>query len=187
MISIVIVTGPPATGKSTLAQRLIRRFDLIPLEKDLIKETLHDALVGVAAEDLRVTSAMLSDASFALMFALARRLSRPGVRLMLEGNFRPGEHEPALRALGATEAPVRFAQVLCRCDETLRRARLGARTASAQRHPVHDDAWGRVPAGARSTAGMLDLPGDRLIYDSGSADASHRFEELCSRLARWFD
>lgn len=170
-----------------LAERLVARFDLTPLEKDLLKESAWDAIGRFAAGGARPSSRELSDLSFALMFALARRIGRPGARLLLEGNFRPGEHEPALRALGSGASDVRFAQVLCRCDEPLRRARLAARAGAAHRHPVHDDARGHVPAEARSGAGLLDLPGERLIYDSGAGDPAHAFETLCGALGRWFD
>lgn len=184
---MVIVTGPPGAGKSVLAERLVARFDLLLLEKDLFKETAYDALGRIAAADPRPSSRALSDLSFALLFALARRLGRPGARLLLEGNFRPGEHEAALHALGADRTPLRFAQILCRCDEPLRRARLAARAGASGRHPVHDDARGQVPADGRSAAGWLDLPGERLIYDSGAGDPALAFEALSGALARWFD
>jgi predicted kinase len=186
-LTVVIVTGPPGTGKTALAQRLTARFGLIPLEKDLLKETAWDAFGRVGSEATRPASRVLSDLSFALLFALARRIGRPGARLLLEGNFRPGEHEPALRALATGAAPVRFAQILCHCDEPLRLARLAARAAAADRHPAHDDARGRATAGARSAAGLLDVPGERLNYDSGAGDPTRAFEALCGSLARWLD
>jgi predicted kinase len=186
-LSVVIVTGPPGTGKSALAARLVPRFDLIPLEKDVLKEAAYDALGRNPGPAQRPGSRALSDLSFALLFALARQIGRPGARLLLEGNFRPAEHEPALRALGSGVVPLRFAQILCRCEEALRVTRLAARAGAAHRHAAHDDARGGAPADARSGAGMLDLPGERLIYDSGAADPDRAFEVLCGSLARWFD
>ncbi len=81
--------------------------------------------------------------------------------------------------------PSRFAQILCHCDETLRRARLAAREGATDRHRVHDDARGRVVVEARPDAGPLDLPGERLDYDSGAAEPARALEALCSALARW--
>ena len=41
---LVIISGPPATGKTSLGRRLARQFDLPFFHKDGIKETLFDAL-----------------------------------------------------------------------------------------------------------------------------------------------
>jgi adenylate kinase family enzyme len=48
---IVIVSGPPASGKSSLASRLATDFSLPAITKDGIKETLLDTFVTMDAED----------------------------------------------------------------------------------------------------------------------------------------
>ena len=48
---IVIVTGPPASGKSTLALRLADDLALPSITKDGIKETLLDAAGEVGVEE----------------------------------------------------------------------------------------------------------------------------------------
>jgi 2-phosphoglycerate kinase len=45
---VVLVSGAPGAGKSTLAVPLAAELGFAPLRKDRIKETLHDAL-GPAA------------------------------------------------------------------------------------------------------------------------------------------
>jgi len=57
------------------------------------------------------------------MFALAREILAAGDSLILEGNFRSGEHETALRAAFPADSP-NILQVLCRADEAERRARI---------------------------------------------------------------
>ena len=95
----MLISGLPGTGKSTLARLLAQRYALPLICKDTIKEPLFD-VIGAAD---RAASRRLSDASFAAMFALARDCLRAGSDLILEGNFRPGEHEAALiAALPAT-------------------------------------------------------------------------------------
>jgi predicted kinase len=90
-----VVTGLPGTGKSTLAWALASRYRLPILAKDAVKEPLFD-VIGAAD---RAASRNLSDASFAVMFSLARACLGAGTDLILEGNFRPGEHESAIEAL----------------------------------------------------------------------------------------
>jgi predicted kinase len=91
---LILITGLPGTGKSTLARSLARHLGVPLICKDTIKEPLLDLL---GATD-RSESRRLSDASFAVMFALARDCLRAGTDVILEGNFRPGEHEAALSA-----------------------------------------------------------------------------------------
>jgi predicted kinase len=137
---LILITGLPGTGKSTVARALASRYELPLLAKDSVKEPLLDA---IGARD-RAESRRLSDASFAVMFALARDCLSAGTDLILEGNFRPGEHEPALEALIPGSARqgdlIRIAQILCRSSESVRIARLLARATDPTRHPGHRDA-----------------------------------------------
>jgi predicted kinase len=165
---VFLVTGLPATGKTTLARALAHALAAPLLSKDGIKEPLFDTL---GAAD-RAASRRLSDASFAVLFALADEfLARPGA-VVIEGNFRPGEHEPALRALLARHAPVSCTQVLCRIPEPLRQQRLAARAADAARHPGHRDGDWVAQAGV-SSDGFLDVAGPRLLHAGDTFDPAH--------------
>jgi predicted kinase len=162
---VFVITGLPATGKTTLARALARALVAPLLAKDDIKEPLLDVL-GVAD---RAASRRLSDASFAVLFALAAEQLASVGAVVLEGNFRPGEHEPDFRALLARHALESCAQVLCRSAEPLRQTRLQARGADGSRHPGHQDAAWVAAAGLGGDA-FLDLPGPRFVHDGGASD-----------------
>jgi predicted kinase len=192
---LILITGLPGTGKSTLARTLALHFGVPLICKDTIKEPLLEV---IGAPD-RVESRRLSDASFAVMFCLARDCLQAGVDLILEGNFRPGQHErdllsaiplissaaarPVVAKLDSREsdiaawvpvnnAPVvdsvHVTQVLCRASEPVRIARLTARAADPSRHAGHRDADLAVDQ-SPPPVDFLALPGERFMFDSDAA------------------
>ena len=179
---LILITGLPGTGKSTLARALASRYHLPLICKDTIKEPLLDV---IGARD-RAQSRRLSDASFAVMFALARECLSTGSDLVLEGNFRPGEHEAAVSAL--TASTVQVAQVLCRTTDTVRIARLKARATDLSRHAGHRDAdlaSDQLPP----PIDFLALPGHRFVFESDARSAADvdtvRLQILLDALDRW--
>jgi predicted kinase len=152
---LMIITGLPGTGKTTLARDTARRHGLPLICKDTIKEPLLDMLGADASR-----SRELSNISFAVMFSLARELLALGDSLILEGNFRAGEHETALLAALPPDSP-NIIQVLCRAEEDERRVTILNRSRHAGHRHAHQ--LERVAA----CDAFLELPGERHLYRVG--------------------
>jgi predicted kinase len=165
---LILVSGAPGTGKSTLAPILARRYACTLLAKDAIKEALFDTLGTADA----AWSRRLSDASFAALFALAAQGLAEGASLVIEGNFRRGEHEqPISAALGRAANSVRCAQVLCSLPEDLRRERLLSRSGSGARHAGHLDGANAL---APSACEFLDISAARFDYRADGRDSPEK-------------
>jgi predicted kinase len=148
-VTLVLVTGPPASGKTTLARPLAHHLGLPLLGKDPIKEALFDTL-GTGD---RAWSRRLGAASYAVLLALAGELPAA----VVDANFYP-DHGPEL--LRACQRPI---EVFCRCPAAEVERRFTRRAPA--RHPGHVDHVldGRV--------GPLGLGGPVLEVDtSGPVD-----------------
>src|SRR5262249_19586607 len=129
---VLIITGPPASGKSTLGRELARRLGLPLLSKDLFKEVLFDQL---GWSDLE-WSHRLGGASMALLFRSAGALIAAGQSMALEANFYAEWDTPQLRRL-AEHQPCRFVQLVCTASRATLEERYRRRTMTGERHPGH--------------------------------------------------
>ena len=125
---LVIVHGPPAAGKTTIAERLAGELDLPLFAKDEIKEELFESL-GAGDPD---ESRRLGGAVYPLLFLIARRQLEANRSLLLEANFVAGASEAAFARLPAH----RLVQVHCSAPEETLVQRYVAREG---RHPGHHD------------------------------------------------
>lgn len=79
----ILVTGIPATGKSTMAEAIAEQFKLPVISKDTIKEFLYDN-VGFRSREEKVH---LGIASMEIMYYTACQLMKAGQPFILENNF----------------------------------------------------------------------------------------------------
>lgn len=160
-ISMLVVAGLPASGKSILAGRLQVRLSWPLLAKDDYKELLFETL-GTGD---RAWSKRLSQAAYALMFAETRRWLARGQSCIVEGNFRWLEQAGAFAALDPLN--VRYVQVLCRATPQVLVRRFRERAAT--RHPGHADLdnLSELESELRSAAQEpLPLPGHVEVCDT---------------------
>ena len=167
---LVVVSGPPASGKSTLARELASGLGIAQVSKDLVKETLYDALAGDGPRPER-----LDEAAFALLLRLADAQLRAGVPFVIESDFdRDSNLDPVLEL--ARRHDVRLVQVHCQRARERLLAHFAERAESGERHPVHDDDASDVPDLGRDLDrgrwAPLELPGELIEIDDDAPDFS---------------
>jgi predicted kinase len=156
---VVVVTGPLAAGKTTIARGLAARLHVPLIGKDTIKEALFD---GLGTGDL-AWSQRLGEATYLAMLAIAEESTAAGTDLVLEANFiRGGESRLA-------SLPARFVQVHCSAPLEVLIDRHGSR----ERHPGHVDSERIAALRDAVETGRhepLDLPGGLIGLDTTTPD-----------------
>ena len=163
----VVVTGPPASGKSTLGRDLATELGLVLLAKDTIKVGLVEALGAESVEE-------------------SRRLGSAAVRALVAVAGETGsgvldsvwvDREQALVDLAAL--PGQVVEVFCRCDRALLKERYSARGDDLER-PA-DELWNEatlVPLAGPWPVVEVDSSGpvetfavvERVLAEAGAAE-----------------
>jgi len=173
---MIVVSGPPCAGKSTVARALERELGWPRLAKDDYKELVFEAL---GARD-RDWSRRVSALAWRLLLAEAGRLVASGLDCVLEGNFRAAQR-PALLALAAQGASL--VELACTAPAPLLLERYRARAVDGSRHPGHVDleALPELERELAAPPGPLLPEGiPRLVWDTA---APARSDGLGARLA----
>ena len=155
---LLVVTGAPATGKSTVAEEVAKRLRVPFITKDTLKETLYDTF-GYG-EDLEEK---LDRAALALLFSVVDAQLAAGVSVVAESNFDAETDTAPLRRL-CREREVRLVQIHCHASTDAVLSNFAERAESPGRHPGHQDEPENVDeVRAKLEAGLwdpLDIPGE---------------------------
>jgi predicted kinase len=159
---VVVVTGSPASGKSTIAEAIAKGLPAPLLAKDPVKEALFDGL-GTGDPDW---SRKLGIATYGILFLMLEQEVGAGRSCVLEANF---DHDEASRKLRALQqrAQFRALQIVCTASRDVLIERFVAR--SGLRHPGHidderlDDVVESIDAGRWRA---LELDGETIEVDT---------------------
>ena len=128
---VVLVSGPPGSGKTTLARPLAERLGFALLSKDDIKESLYTAMRG-APGDVEF-SRSIGSAAMEVLWSLAPHC--PAV--VLEANFRTKSDYEREKVAGLLASGSQIVEVYCRLPREEASRRFAERALEARHHPAH--------------------------------------------------
>jgi predicted kinase len=175
---LLVVTGPPASGKTRVARELATRLGVPFLVKDTLKERLYEVLgSGDDVED------GIERAALAILFSVVESQVAAGVSVVAESNFDARFDLAPFHQL-CREHDVRLVQVHCSKPPGDVGREFAERAASGRRHPGHGD---RPEDAAQVVADLeagrwdaLDLPGELVELAVDPID----YDDLVARLRR---
>ncbi|MGY0236785.1 AAA family ATPase [Longispora urticae] len=130
--TLIVVSGPPGTGKTTLAHAIARAVGCPAICRDEIKEGMAHATPGFTAGP----DDPLTRRTFGTFFEVLGLLLGAGVTVVAEAAFQDPRWRPGLERLAALAA-VRV--VRCAVDPAVARARIARRAAEDGLRAAHDD------------------------------------------------
>ena len=147
---LVLVSGAPGAGKTTLARRLAGDLGFALLTKDTIKEALGEVLPAGSLDRSR----QLGRAAVGALYALAGEQLELGVPVVVESAF----HQDLAGSVAPMVERARAVLVHCTAPERVLARRLLERSASGARHSVHADDQRESIPWDRYRAMELDVP-----------------------------
>ena len=131
---LIITTGRPAAGKSTLAKWLSKELGIPFFSKDNVREVLFESL---GSKD-RKWAQTLGRTSIDIMFYLAEMQFEAGCSVILDNSFEPSLSASRFQALKAKYG-IETIQIVCNSDQETLFNRFRERATTGNRHQGHGD------------------------------------------------
>lgn len=183
--TVILITGHPATGKTTLAHYLAQALGLPLLYRDGLKEKLADTL-GWSDDEW---SLKLGAATWELLYHLVEALLRAHVSHIVESNF-TAQYATARWQVLMAQYPLRLIQIRCEADPVVTAQRHQARKERGERHPIHrhDNNVAAYAAYLQQQGppGWLEVESTRLVLNTGETavvDYTNFVAQICKLLA----
>ncbi len=165
---LILVTGLPGTGKTTLSQKLAPELGVALLAKDGIKEILFDELGWSDRE----WSMKLGRATYHVMDYVIEGQLKAGHSLMVESPLVPAYEEKKYQQW-QEQYGFFCIQVLCHARGDVLVKRVVDRSHGSERHPGHGDAIGAAEITPDLTKGKEDpMALDGTIIEVDTTDFS---------------
>jgi len=164
MANFIIISGAPASGKTTLANQLSKKLNVPAISKDDIKISLAESIPGEGLE----WSMNIGKASIELLKKYVFLMAQGRDTIIIESAFIKKFDSVFLNDPIFGKSKV--VQLHCRVNQELQEHRFQERLASGKRHPCHQDHLRGNEFIKKAKAGVYDPLEIKqtLIVDTGS-------------------
>ena len=126
--SVIIIAGPPASGKTVLSRKIADTFMLPLISKDDIKIELYEYLKDI----IGIEDRLISRASYNMLFYLFKSFVKSGTNFVVESNFDLNESVDNIRKI-RKEFRFDSLTILCNADINILYERFLKRDKSSER------------------------------------------------------
>ena len=182
--TLIIITGLPGTGKTSLGKEIASNFNLPFISKDAFKEILFDVL---GSKD-REWSKKIGMASYDILYHITEENLKANKSLIIETNFDPSFANKKIHEFTKKYNFTPF-QIRCITNGKILFQRFKERSNSSERHEGHCDndnleKWG--PVLEKGSIEALEIDGETFDIDTTDFEKIN-YKELFNKIKETLD